>query len=159
MPYSDFQLGRTTQHPVLFSSAMSNSFLLSSLVYNLNFTNCHTKNVSILTEDFNRGTFLLGEVTTKIVRSWNAREKLAWNLICNFQRKITDKCSVYFQWNYNINQATWIKNGKLKLFRNYKVDKQAGAELCQAQGKLIRFLLWLELCLLWLTNMVTKSQT
>ena len=39
---------------------------------------------------------------------------------------------------------TFIKNKK----------RQAGAELCQAQGKLILFRPWLDTFLLWLTNMV-----
>ena len=34
-----------------------------------------------------------------------------------------------------------------------KIWKQAGAELCQAQGKLELVWLWLDPCLYWLTNM------
>ena len=36
--------------------------------------------------------------------------------------------------------------------------KQAGAELCQAQGELNLFLPWWDPCLLWLTNMVLICQ-
>ena len=43
-------------------------------------------------------------------------------------------------------------------FANEKYLKQAGAELCQAQGKLKRFWPRLDPCLLWLTNMVCICQ-